>query len=198
MLSNCRTSAPRSAIVHAVGGTFTVCGRRIGEGWAGEYSAQPAGDVNCARCVKGIAAKDAELAARAEYAIGTRVGILTGVQSVSGPWVHAYGTVVRHVEFWRGTVEYIVRTDDGAELSYRGFLLTVEFAKGDRVTVYSPQMADHGRTGAIVAVTDDTLTVHLDGDAMAWNWHKSHIVKAGTREACMAAHPSSRRRTATR
>jgi hypothetical protein len=58
------------------------------------------------------------------FAAGQRVGIVRGVQAVNGPRVYRYGTVVRSVELWRGTVEYVVRhDDDGAELVYRAYLL---------------------------------------------------------------------------
>jgi hypothetical protein len=58
------------------------------------------------------------------FAAGQRVGIVRGLQSVNGPRVYRYGTVVRSVELWRDTVEYVVRhDDDGAELVYRAYLL---------------------------------------------------------------------------
>lgn len=51
-----RTSAPRSAVVHMLDmvgdrGHVTACGTRIGDDWAGEYTEQPSGEINCARCL---------------------------------------------------------------------------------------------------------------------------------------------------
>lgn len=129
MISNSRTAAPRSTVVHATDGGFTVCGRAIGENWAGEYNEQPTEDVNCARCIKGCEAVTADLAARAKFAVGQRVGIVTGVQGPNGGTVTRYGTVIGHREFWKGTVEYIVSEDDGSELAYRAYLLSDDVSR---------------------------------------------------------------------
>ena len=54
---------------------------------------------------------------------GQTVGIKTGLQSVSGPWVGATGTVVRSVVLWRDQTDYIVNVA-GEELLYPFYLLT--------------------------------------------------------------------------
>ena len=60
--------------------------------------------------------------------VGTRVAILGMIQSVTGPAVTPYrGTVTRHVEYWTGIPEYVVKIDGGGELVYRPYLVTPEF-----------------------------------------------------------------------
>lgn len=56
-----RTSAPRSSVIHGLGqsGRVTVCGRRIGDNWAGEYDAMPVGAISCGRCLTGIDPREA-------------------------------------------------------------------------------------------------------------------------------------------
>lgn len=68
----------------------------------------------------------------ANYVIGQRVGILIGVQSVSGPHVGATGIVVRTIYPW-GSREYVVRDNvTGEELVYPPYLLAeVEPAPGE-------------------------------------------------------------------
>jgi hypothetical protein len=73
----------------------------------------------------------------APFAVGQRVGIVTGVQSVHGPAVTSYGTVVRTVAPW-GEVEYVVRGDDGAELVYPAYLLRAD----DRTPITDDPAAD--------------------------------------------------------
>lgn len=107
------TSAPRSSVIHAIGdpAQFTLCGRRIGEKWAGEYDEAPAGPMTCSRCLAAASATADTVA----YPVGARVGLLTGFQSVGGAWVGSYGVVTGHREFWRGTVSYLVRADGETE-----------------------------------------------------------------------------------
>lgn len=61
------------------------------------------------------------------FQVGQRVGIVAGVQSVNGPHIVATGRVVRRVELWRGSPEYIVHLDDAVsgdeDLLYAPFLL---------------------------------------------------------------------------
>lgn len=59
MRSSSRTSAPRSSVIHADNGMFTVCGTRIGDGWTGQYTEQPAEDVSCVRCLSKLPNRDA-------------------------------------------------------------------------------------------------------------------------------------------
>lgn len=128
-----RTAAPRSAVVHMVAGTGTylhqtACGRRIGDEWAGEYSAEPTGPVTCKRCAPIVAEIEAEqaawVAANAVHAVGDRVGILTGLQSKNGAHVGAYGTVKGAIETWDGVIEYSVIADGETEaFLYRSYLL---------------------------------------------------------------------------
>ena len=121
MISNARTSAPRSSVIHAVDGRIgislhsTRCGIRIGEAWAGEYNEQPAGDVTCRRCITGCEQDQRDLESAAPFAVGDRVGILTGHQSVSGPWVGSVGTVTGIRAFWNGKPSFLVRADGEAE-----------------------------------------------------------------------------------
>lgn len=57
--------------------------------------------------------------------IGTRVGILVGLQSVDGPQIGQYGRIMRTEEYWKGQVDYVVRLDDsGEELVYPRYLLS--------------------------------------------------------------------------
>lgn len=66
----------------------------------------------------------------ATFTIGQRVGILVGQQSVNGPSVGSYGIVVRTEEFWKGTTDYIVRSEaTGEELVYSAYML--QNADGD-------------------------------------------------------------------
>lgn len=134
MTAFARTAAPRSTVVHMVStgpvrnySHETACGRRIGDEWAGEYTEQPTGPVTCRQCMPAaVAAEAAEavrLAETAVFPIGARVGIVTGVQSVSGPWVYTYGTVTGHVEYWHGVTEYVVDVDGEGFLTFREYLL---------------------------------------------------------------------------
>lgn len=51
------TSAPRSLITHVDEGGWTLCGTRIGDGWAGQYNeAPPSGMPTCKRCSHRVAA----------------------------------------------------------------------------------------------------------------------------------------------
>lgn len=122
------TSAPRSSVVHIIDGnpgvTYhqTLCGRRIGENWAGEYSEAPSGPVTCKRCERqeGIARTEAR------FPVGARVGILRGVQAAGGPSVGAYGTVVRVVDTWIGAPDVLVNVNGGELLYTPRLLVTVE------------------------------------------------------------------------
>lgn len=187
MISNSRTSAPRSAVIHATDGGFTVCGRQIGEMWAGEYNEQPAEDVTCARCIKGCEALTVDLAARAKFAVGQRVGIVTGVQGPNGGTVTRYGTVIGHREFWKGTVEYIVSEDDGSELVYRAYLLSDDLS-GDSVG-RARSMAAHpaGKGRALSGVVNGYKIRRCNPigrdvfGIMGWNADKGEYVVASMR-----------------
>src|SRR5688572_22144301 len=111
------TSAPRSSVVHVIDGRpgvslhQTMCGRRIGDEWAGEYNEAPAGPATCQTCIKREAAAQAELEAAAKFQTGQRVGILTGVQSVGGAFVGSYGTVTAVRAYWNGKASFHVQAD---------------------------------------------------------------------------------------
>ena len=61
---------------------------------------------------------------RPEFETGERVGIVRGVQSIKGPHVYAFGTVVAAREFWRGSLSYIVVQDgDSEEYVWESYLL---------------------------------------------------------------------------
>lgn len=189
-----RTAAPRSSVVHAVDGRpgvslhQTMCGTRIGDEWEGEYTAEPTGEVSCRRCLPllavEIAAEEERMSAAAKFGIGERVGIVTGVQSVTGPTVTHYGTVVGHRAPW-GEVEYIVKLDDvdgadGSELLYRAYLLrpTAPLTGTDFLT---------GETMSVDIVSTDTLTELLTGNP----WKTA-------RARSMAAHPAGKGRKIVR
>lgn len=53
-----KTAAPRSNVIHAMRGSFTVCGRRIGDNWQGEYGPAPTGRITCGRCLTGVRPTD--------------------------------------------------------------------------------------------------------------------------------------------
>lgn len=114
------TAAKRSTVVHvistdpAVGAGFTACGRRIDDDWQGEYTEAPTGPVTCkGACSDVAAAHQAQLESAATYRVGEHVGILTGLQSVTGAHVGSYGRVVRIIDGWNGKPDYVVQTDDG-------------------------------------------------------------------------------------
>ena len=116
------TAARRSSVVHGIDlqtASFTLCGRRIGDDWQGEYSEAPAGPITCKTCLPKVPAPVAP-----SFTPGQRVGIVTGLQSVSGPWVNRYGTVVGPFNGWQGSDDYVVREDDGTEdMVFAGYLL---------------------------------------------------------------------------
>lgn len=123
-----KTSAPRSAVIHmcdVTGARLTACGLTIGDEWAGEYTEQPTGDVTCKRCLPHVAPINAAIAAAARFAIGQRVGILTGLQSVGGAWVGSIGTVTGYFTGWNSDVDYLVKADgENESYVYRSYLLT--------------------------------------------------------------------------
>jgi hypothetical protein len=120
--------------------TSTLCGREIttAAGWVEVQES-----ATCARCERECANIDSERAyvietdhaaaiaedaerfpvASAEFRIGERVGIVRGLQSVNGPQVYMYGTVVRHFTSWNDSTEYVVLGEDGEELVYGAYLL---------------------------------------------------------------------------
>lgn len=133
------THAPRSTVTHAHSArpqdwSRTVCGLEIRETWAGEMDGgiEP-GIPTCKRCAANIdagfpkqtdAARVADIIAdkgAPKFAVGDRVGIITGVQTVD-PWVESMGTVVRHTAPWNGQLDYIVSVN-GEELLYEAWML---------------------------------------------------------------------------
>lgn len=210
-----KTSAPRSTVVHMINAGETrnyshetACGLRIGDTWAGEYDEEPTGDVTCKRCLPAvdIARLNARVAAKtpdpapvahpgAVFAIGERVGIVTGVLSVSGPWVYAYGTVTAHVEYWTGVVEYVIATDDGAEDGvYRGYLLRSHRCVCSDSDGFGHTCAAYPAgtpVGDIPAETDEEWCARIDteyGDELAQEFH-DHM-----RARSIAAHPAGKAR----
>jgi hypothetical protein len=53
---------------------------------------------------------------------------------------------------------------------------------GRRVLITSPEMGDHGREGTVTgeAGTMGGWLVRLDGDALAWGWHRTRFVLLAT------------------
>jgi hypothetical protein len=195
------TSAPRSTVVHVEGEDVgrTVCGRTITDDWAGMMSELSEGPVSCIKCARFAA--DWEESRRnecgpAKFHAGQRVGILTGLQAVNGPFIGAYGTVVSTHVFWNGVMEYSVRADgEATAYTYRDYLLTDDVSgdpararsmaahpagkgkgyprTGSRVEIVAPNFADTGRTGIVKSTnsSENTVNVKLDGDILAWAWH---------------------------
>lgn len=196
MISNSRTSAPRSAIVHAVGhpengASFTRCGRRIGDTWAGEYTEQPAEDVNCARCIKGATEDQAATEAAATIKVGQRVGIFTGFQSVGGKWIGSYGTVTAVREYWRNSVTYLVRADGESEsFAYDPWQITDDTSR-DVAPITAAAIAAGIPVGAdgwpIVGHPVWQMNANGTGDLLVTigEWVK--------RARSMAAHPAGKR-----
>lgn len=101
-MSSPRTSAPRSTVVHAVRTTEarfdqyshgTVCGRQIGDDWAGEYTEQPSGPVTCKRCIASLGTTEEGLAVTTlDYAReqNAAMSVPVGHVAVGGSWSGTY------------------------------------------------------------------------------------------------------------
>lgn len=93
MTRTVRTSAPRSSVIHGVNVDryrATVCGRTIGDNWAGEYTAEPSGPITCARCLTGIKPSDnahAETHRPGTDCTETRYGVCTDCGHNFGDYV---------------------------------------------------------------------------------------------------------------
>jgi hypothetical protein len=83
-----RTAAPRSSVVHGLSATDarrTVCGRTVGDTWAGEHDAAPVGPITCAACLRHLTPTDAAPVSPAPTPRPTPACYVPG-------WSSAYGT----------------------------------------------------------------------------------------------------------
>lgn len=197
------TAARRSTVVHAVddsSASFTFCGRRIGDDWQGEYDLAPEGPVTCRRCLASTMAdgRTVEQSQNNEpgpdtvvkFTVGTRVGILTGFQSVGGAWIGSYGEVTAVREYWNGQASYLVRADGEIEsYVYEGWMLTDDTSRD--VAPIREAAAEAG-----IPTGDDGWPVV---GHPVWEWNASHsgdllvsIAEWSAREACKDRHPAGK------
>lgn len=190
------TAAPRSAVVHVINAGSpsaywrTICGRRIGDEWAGEYTEAPTGPVTCKRCKTVADEVDAEnaaiLAGVAVHPVGSTVGILVGQLSVNGPHVDRYGTVVRHVETWNGECEYVV-ADAYGEAVYRRWVLVADETPDNDADTDDRQAREEAANADADSLMGEILSL------LSPTWEDRADSEARARS--MAAHPAGKRGT---